>query len=120
MTLAQAVTVLLRVLGYKDEAMGAVWPNGYLAVASRIGLLDGMDKRNGNASLTRGQAAQLFTNLFQADCVGEEGAGAGGLLSRIGMETKENVILASSSAKGPDGKNAAFQLTNCHVYHLVG
>ncbi|MCI8809138.1 MAG: S-layer homology domain-containing protein [Oscillibacter sp.] len=118
-TLAQAATVLLRLLGYKDETMGAVWPNGYLAVASRVGLLDGMDKSNGNAPLTRGQAAQLFTNLFQADCVGEEGAGAGSLLSRIGMETKENVILASSSAKGPDGKNTAFQLTNGQVYQLA-
>lgn len=119
-TLAQAATVLLRLLGYKDETMGAVWPNGYLAVASRVGLLDGLDKTNGTAPVTRSQAAQLFTNLFQADCVGGEGASAGSFLSRIGVETKENVILASSSAKGPDGKNTAFQLTSGQVYQLDG
>ena len=119
-TLAQATTVLLRLLGYQDETIGAVWPNGYLAIASRAGLLDGLESGNGNAPLTRGQAARLFINLLHADCVGEGGGSAGSFLSSIGAETKENVILTSSSAKGPDGKNTAFQLTGGQVYQLEG
>ena len=65
-TLGHAVTILLRLLGYKDEDIGGVWPDGYVAQASSTGLLDGVGS-DGRASLTRGQAARLFRNLLRAE-----------------------------------------------------
>ena len=47
-TLGQAATILLRLLGYKDENVGGVWPDSYMAVAATIGLTDGVGD-NGNA-----------------------------------------------------------------------
>ena len=33
-TVGQAVTILLRMLGYKDEDVGGVWPDSYMAEAA--------------------------------------------------------------------------------------
>ena len=43
-TVGQAVTILLRMLGYKDEDVGGVWPDSYMAEAATIGL----DRRRGH------------------------------------------------------------------------
>jgi len=119
-TLGQAATILLRILGYQDKTVGGVWPKGYLAAASREGLLDGVSVTDGNAPLTRGQAARMFVNLLGADSVGEDGVKAGSFLSSIGMSTKEDVVLVSSSAAGPDGKKNALKLASGEVYQLRG
>ena len=65
-TLGQAVTILLRLLGYKDEDVGGVWPDGYMALADSTGLTDGVGA-DGSAALSRGRAAILFANLLRAD-----------------------------------------------------
>ena len=66
-TAGQAVTILLRLLGYKDEDIGGVWPVSQMAMGESIGLTDGTGLANGNAALTRAQAAKLFVNLLQAE-----------------------------------------------------
>lgn len=65
-TVGQAVTILLRLLGYKDEDVGGVWPDSYMAVGAIAGLTEGVSA-NGNAALTRDQAAKLFLNLLTAE-----------------------------------------------------
>ena len=60
-TLGQAATILLRVLGYQDENIGGVWPDSYLSFAASIDLTRGVDTSNGNVPLTRQDAATLFT-----------------------------------------------------------
>ena len=62
-TVGQAATILLRVLGYKDENVGGVWPDSYMAMAETIGLTEGI-RAGGNDVLTRAQAARLFLNLL--------------------------------------------------------
>lgn len=64
-TVGQAVTILLRILAYKDENVGGVWPDSYMAMAATIGLTDGITA-GGNDVLTRAQAARLFLNLLEA------------------------------------------------------
>ena len=112
-TVGQAVTILVRLLGYKDENMGGIWPESYMAEAAAIGLTDGVST-NGYAALTRGQAALLFLNLLRADTL--EG---GSYLSTIG-QTRKDEVLVTSSATGPDGKDTAMQLgTDDTVYQLA-
>ena len=65
-TLGHAVTILLRLLGYKDEDIGGVWPDGYVALAESTGLLEGVGT-DGRANLSRAQAARLFRNLLRAE-----------------------------------------------------
>lgn len=107
-TVGQAVTILLRMLGYKDENVGGVWPDSYMAVGATIGLTDGVGT-NGNAPLTRGQAAKLFLNLLRADK-----QGGGSYLDGIGSPVK-GVVLATSSG-GNDGKS--LELANGQWYQL--
>lgn len=97
-TVGQAVTILLRFLGYKDEQIGGVWPDSYMAVGAIAGLTEGLNT-NGNAPLTRGQAAKLFVNLLQAKTP------AGGTLYTLSEETELlSVDGGSGTMKTSDGK----------------
>lgn len=87
----QAVTILLRLLGYEDKNIGGVWPDSYLATAAMAGLTDGMTL-SGTAPLTRGQAAQLFANLLRADSAGEKGVNY--------QLSKETELLAIDASTG--------------------
>ena len=73
-TAGPAVTILMRGLGYKDENMGGVWPQGYMAEAKTCGLLKSTGVTSAYSALTRGQAAKLFLNLFEAKRASGEGA----------------------------------------------
>ena len=105
-TVGQAVTILLRMLGYEDKDIGGVWPASYMAVGATVGLTDGVGT-NGNATLTRGQAAQLFLNLLRSD-MKEKGS----YLSSLGGTVLANQVLVTSSAAGPDGKETAMKLAS--------
>lgn len=111
-TVGQAVTILLRLLGYKDENVGGIWPYGYMAVGQTIGLTDGVSGE-ANAALTRGQAARLFLNLLRADM--REG---GKYLDTLGT-TVPNTMLVSASATGPDGRDNALKTAAGEVYQLA-
>lgn len=105
-TVGQAVTILLRMLGYEDKDIGGVWPASYMAVGATVGLTDGIGT-NGNATLTRGQAAQLFLNLLRAD-MKEKGS----YLSSLKATVLENQVLVTSSARGSDGLETAMKLAS--------
>ena len=66
-TAGQAVTILLRLLGYTDAEIGGVWPHSQMAMAESIRLTDGTGISGGNAPLTRGQAAGLFVNFLRTE-----------------------------------------------------
>ncbi len=68
-TVGQAVTILMRMLGYKDEDIGGIWPDSYMAEAATVGLTEGVST-NGSAGLTRAQAARLFLNLLRTQTIG--------------------------------------------------
>ena len=65
-TYAQAVTILMRMLGYSDAQAGSVWPAGYLNLAQSLSLTDGLPL-SPNVPITRAQAAQLFVNLLSTN-----------------------------------------------------
>ena len=111
-TVGQAVTILLRLLGYKDENVGGIWPDSYMAVGATVGLTDGVGM-DGNAPLTRAQAAQLFLNLLRADMM--EG---GSYLSTIGT-ARADTVLVSSTAAGTDGQKNAIQTDQGETYQFA-
>lgn len=117
-TLGQAATILLRVLGYKDENVGGVWPDSYLSFAASIGLTDGVSSTNGSAPLNRNDAAILFNNLLRADVQGEKSSSA--FLSAAGLTTVPDMVLVASNAKGPDGEDTAMLFANGEVYQMAG
>lgn len=41
-TVGQAVTVVLRLLGYTTDQVGPFWPEDYMALGEQLGLLEGV------------------------------------------------------------------------------
>ena len=96
-TVGQAVTILLRMLGYKDEDIGGIWPDSYMAEAATVGLTEGVST-NGSAGLTRAQAARLFLNLLRTQT--KEGGTT--FASTLG-QTVQGVLL-SADTEGGEGR----------------
>jgi len=117
-TLGQAATILLRTLGYKDENIGGVWPDSYLSFAASIGLTDGVDTTRGNSPLSRSDAATLFNNLLRADVQGDKTVS--NFLTAAGLTTKTDMVLVSSNARGPDGKETAMLFSDGSIYQMAG
>ncbi|MDD6736085.1 MAG: S-layer homology domain-containing protein [Clostridiales bacterium] len=57
-SLAEAVTILMRTLGYSEESVGYYWPNNYMSAAASLGMTEGINP-DSNAQLTRASAAIL-------------------------------------------------------------
>ena len=93
-TAGQAVTILMRGLGYKDANMGGVWPQGYMAEAKTCGLLKSTGITSAYSALTRGQAAKLFLNLFEA----KRGTGEGAVVLFSFTPEKDEVYLTNLDA----------------------
>jgi len=89
---AQAVTIVLRMLGYGDDKAGAVWPQGYLDLAASLGLGSTIALQ-ASQPLTRAHAAQLFTDLL-----GTAMASGQKYYTSLGT-VRENVILFSVDAE---------------------
>ena len=102
-TAGQAVTILMRGLGYKDENMGGVWPQSYMAEAGTCGLLKSTGITSAYSALTRAQAAKLFLNLFEAKKAGGEGT----VLFNYTLSKDEVYLTAVDGGRGTitaDGK----------------
>ena len=93
-TAGQAVTILMRGLGYKDEDMGGVWPQSYMAEAQTNGLLKSTGITSAYAGVTRAQAAKLFMNLFEAK------HGKGDVLFSYSVGKDEVYLTAVDGGKG--------------------
>lgn len=112
-TVGQAVTVLMRLLGYSDADMGGIWPDGYMAAASSCGLTDGV-AAPASDPLTRGLAARLLVNLLRCDSKG--GANYGESIAASSVEG----MLTTSTATAADGSDTAMQLGSSTAYSMAG
>ena len=112
-TVGQAVTILMRLLGYSDADMGGIWPDGYMAAASSCGLTDGVSAPASDP-LTRGLAARLLVNLLRCDSKG--GANYGQSIAASSVEG----MLTTSTASAADGSDTAMQLGSSTAYSMAG
>ncbi|MBQ7624088.1 MAG: S-layer homology domain-containing protein, partial [Clostridia bacterium] len=96
-TYGQAITILMRLLGYQDSDVGMVWPDGYINAAKDNGLTDGVTAL-GNASITRAQAAQLFANMLITNT-----KSGNKYISTVSGSVLDDVILLSNTARSSDG-----------------
>lgn len=65
-TVAQAATVALHLLGWSNSDIGPFWPEDYMSKAADLGLLDNISQ-SASAPLSRGEAAVLLYNLLRMD-----------------------------------------------------
>ncbi|MDR0382077.1 MAG: S-layer homology domain-containing protein [Oscillospiraceae bacterium] len=92
----QAVTILVRLLGYGDEDVGLDWPSSYLDKAALLGLTRGLPA--GRDEIDRGLGARLFSNtLFAQD---KDGNPFG---ARLGLTEHKDVVILKADTPAPDG-----------------
>lgn len=96
-TLEQALTVCLRLLGYTQVDVGPFWPEDYIAKAQKVGLTEGLTAQAGQA-LTRGQAALLLDNLLQLPNTQGKTFGLS-----LGSSWVEDAVLLDNDAEAADG-----------------
>ncbi len=99
---AQAVTMLMRMLGYSDADAGMLWPHGYMELASSCGLTDGVNLAISD-NVTRADAAELFCNLL--NCEMKEG----GLFASTLGTVHENAVVMSANGTTDDGRTGAIE-----------
>lgn len=100
-TYAQAVTVIVRALGYSGADVGYRWPEGYMEKAEAIGLLEGVSIANVDYAITRGDAAKLCYNALFTDMKN----GAELISLRDVVETEDVVIIADKNEDVSLGAN---------------
>lgn len=96
-TLDQAATVCLRLLGYTEADVGPFWPEDYIAKARKVGLLEGLTAQAGQ-NLDRGQAAALLYNLLRLPNTQGRTFALG-----LGSSWVEDAVLLSNDASAADG-----------------
>lgn len=99
-TFAEAVTIMMRILGYTaaDVAAGSSWYSGYLASATVIGLTDGVSLA-WNSTITRGQTAILFENMLYTTPKGADAP----YLTQLGGSITDEAVVISLDATAADG-----------------
>ena len=96
-TVSQAVTIALRLLGYTDADIGPFWPEDYLSRAEELGLLEGISS-DGDHLLTRGEAAILLYTLLTMDTV--QGTP---LYEGLAAQTVSSALLTGVDVTADDG-----------------
>lgn len=96
-TVGQAVTVVLRLLGYTTDQVGPFWPEDYMALGEQLGLLEGVSNDPDHA-LTQGEAAlMLYALLGQSDSTGKD------YIDNLCASKVENAVLLDTDAESGDG-----------------
>ncbi len=61
----EAVTVVLRMMGYNDSNLSGTWPANYIAKAKEIGILNNVSLQNYNNAISRADVCVLVNNALQ-------------------------------------------------------
>ena len=98
-TLEEACTALLRLLGYDSSSLAGSFPTAQLSKASSLGLLDDLSAVQGQ-TLTRGDCVELFYNLLL--CQSSTGTTYGTTLGyTISNGEVDYATLVTADTKGP-------------------
>nr|WP_312576605.1 S-layer homology domain-containing protein [Sedimentibacter sp.] len=90
-TLEEAVTVILNLMGYTSDDFGSSWPYGQLSLATNIGLLKNSSAQAG-MEITRNDAMQLIYNMLNSNT-----KSGSAYVDSLGYEMLEDVILIATS-----------------------
>jgi S-layer family protein len=68
-TYAEALTMLVRALGYQDSFLKGAWPGSHIAKAAEAGITSGVSYSDARGFANRGKVAQMVNNTLDADVV---------------------------------------------------
>lgn len=111
-TYAESCSIVLSMLGYKIEDIGALWPQSYVNKARDLGLLDGITDFKENSPITRGDTALIVKNTLTAST--KDGPI---LLKKSFKNVQDNAILVATSETNSElsGNSAIFYIAGNKV-----
>lgn len=122
----QAVTVILRTLGYSAEEIGDFWPDNYIQKAASLGLSKGMSYGADDA-VTRADAVLLLGRALEADTSSSSPVSKRTLLDQFGYSAIDETVIISSQANdkslGVDQiktSSAVYKTLTDSVFEMVG
>ena len=93
---AEAVTMLLRALGYTDTEFGTSWPYGQIGLASNLGISDGVN-RDAFDAITREDVVIMLNQTLDTQMKDSTQK----LLDDFDITTTDDVILTATSNEDP-------------------
>ena len=90
-TYAQALTILMRLLGYSSGEIGRGYPYGYIDKAQELGICDGLSF-NADDRITRGVVALVFDRALSCDMNGTSSK----LMTKMDYSLSDEVIILGS------------------------
>ena len=88
----EAVTIMLRILGYTDSDFGVSWPYGQIGMANNLDMTENLDCGAGE-TMNRGQVAQLIYNTLRTKMKNQ----ANQLVSEFDVQILDDVTLIADS-----------------------
>ncbi len=111
-TYAQALTILVRLLGYEGQDVNYNWPEGYIKKAQSLGITEGMTFGT-YENVTRGNAAYIIYNTLFAD------KKPGSTIDILSTTSVEDVVIYADSSINVAVPDDAI-LTTSGTYKLSG
>lgn len=93
LTFAQAITIVVRLLGYNAEDVGHKWPQGYMEKAEVLGLTENM-AFSYNDAITRSQAALVIYRALFTDIKGAKTK----LVTKMDKNVYEDAIILATNS----------------------
>ena len=110
---AECLTIMMRVLGYKEDTVGYFWPDNYVNAANSLGISSDMPY-GVNQPVTRSDAAMMLDRALFSEI---SGVGDKTLLEVSGYSVlKDTVVLDSGSANSSMSFNEV-KLTDSKTYN---
>ena len=110
----EAITIMIRVLGYTDADFGVAWPSGQIGLANSLDMTDGISCTAGDA-MNRRQVARLVYNSLKTKIKGQQSA----LISVFDAQIAEDVTIIASS--GEDSAISSDEIfTTGGTYKIAG
>ena len=108
---AQALTILVRLLGYSGEDVGYKWPDGYVSLAESLGITKNMSFDT-YESVTRGNAAYIVYNALLAE------KKSGSNLALLSQTSVDDVVIYGDGTTDASLSDGSISTTN-GVYKLA-
>lgn len=122
-TFEEAVTIMLRVLGYSDSDFGVAWPSGQIGMADNLDMTDNISDTQIGSEMTRGDVAVLVYNTLRTKKKNSQTE----LVNIFDISFIEDITLISTSKEDSSipgdevfTDNGSYKIRSDFDYSLVG
>lgn len=115
-SLEEAITIMLKLTGYKNEDFGTSWPYGQMGIAQSVHLLDNVDKNIGD-TLKRRDVLKIVYNTLVSTPKGAQANSK--YLEQLDCNLHEDAIIIATN-KQNNSVTPGYVLTSAGTFRYIG